>query len=211
MNLYSFFDIEHNSNLNVPSTETIANTLNDIVTPKLSLIGLSNKQKKYIWQGVYNAEGIKPIIRFKYRNLNTAFFVGVNFSFIPSLTQNKKTAHYNYALQVYENSKYFEKGYSIRLWNKSFFRQSLQKFINSNFRKISKFLIRLDSLEANITLAENQFASKKYNYRIYNPELPYVLAHLYHRQGNMVEALKMKTLFLKENEGYDDSIFKGFI
>jgi len=67
MNLYSFFDIEHTSNLNLPDAECIETILNDVVTPKLNSIGLSNKKKKYIWEGEYNEDGIKPIVQFTYR------------------------------------------------------------------------------------------------------------------------------------------------
>ena len=59
MNLYSLLNIEHTSNLDIPSAEKIELILNEILSPQLNKLGYSNKSKKYIWQTEYNPAGIK--------------------------------------------------------------------------------------------------------------------------------------------------------
>jgi len=210
MNVYSLFNIEHTSNINVPNAEKIQTILNEIVTSKLDKLGLDNKAKKYIWQSDYNASGIKKIIQFTYRGTRGGLFVGTNFKFVPSITQNKKLAYYNHKLHLFENGDYFDKNYDISLWNEAFFRKSLKKFMDKNLNKIVDFLNYLDAIESNVILAKRQIKSGKFIYSIQDPDPKYVLVYLYGKLGNFPEANNYRALFLKEQEKAEDIRFIDF-
>ena len=209
MNLYSLLNIEHTSNLNVPNAQKIEVILNEILTSRLNKFGLDNKSKKYIWQSEYNSKGIKRIIQFTYRGTTGNFFVGTNFKFVPSITQNKTLTFYNHKLHVFENSSYFEEDFSISLWNENFFRKSLKKYLDKNLTKILDFLKDLDSIESNIELAERQMKSDKFHYEIQDPNPKYVLVYLHNELGNINESNEMKTLYLKKFTDFNNSIFKN--
>lgn len=208
MNLYSLLNIEHTSNLDIPSAEKIELILNEILSPQLNKLGYSNKSKKYIWQTEYNPAGIKKIIQFTYRGTTGNFFVGTNFRFIPFITQNKKLAFYNHKLHALESSSFFD-DMPISLWNETFFRKSLKKYLDKNLPSILTFLNNLETLGSNIGLVERQLNSGKFHYAIQDPNLKYVLAYLYNELGNIDDSKRMKTMFLKEFTDFGSQIFKN--
>ncbi len=209
MNIYSLLNIEHLSNFNPLNAQQIEGILNDTISPELKKVGLDNKSKKYIWQSEYNSEGIKKIIQFSYRGTRGNFFVGTNFKFVPFLTQNKNLRYYNYKFQLFEDSEYFDTINTISLWNEKFFVKSLKKYIDKNFRKKVDFLNSLDTLEANIKLAEEQIDSIQFQYKTHHPSPKYIMVYLQEKQGNYAEANKFKELFLKEEGHSNDPIFKN--
>ncbi len=202
MNFYSLFNIEHLSNLNVPSTEKIESILNELLTPKLNQLGLSNSAKKYIWQSDYNSNGIKSIVRFSYRGTRGNLFVGTNCKFAPSITKNNELVYYNHKLHVFENSAFFDEGISISLWNDSFFKKSLKKYLDENLDKITHFIETLNSFEENISLLQRQLKSDKFQYKMQYPNPAFVLIYLYQKVGDNCSAKKIKEELILSNPDY---------
>jgi hypothetical protein len=170
--------------------------------------GLDNSSKKYIWQGDYNEQGIKPIIQFSYRGLNGSFWIGINFKFIPFITRYKALRFYSYNPHLFESKSYFDRKINISLWNENFFRKSLQKYFDKNLEDIIHFLKRLNSVEANIEMAKRQIESDSYVYRHRFPDQEFVLIHLLNKVHQTENIERLKTIFLDKNKDYDNSIFR---
>src|SRR5690554_783828 len=91
MNIFNFFNIQNNSNLNIPKVDLVKKLLNEIITPFMNELGLNNWNKNYIWSSDYNSEGIKHIFYYTYGNkLSGTFQFGNNFNFIPSIDNKSR-------------------------------------------------------------------------------------------------------------------------
>ncbi|WP_296381937.1 hypothetical protein [Winogradskyella sp.] len=193
----------------MPNAQRIEVILNEVITSKLQDFGLDNQSKKYIWQSQFNEFGIKQILQFTYRGITGSFWFGTNFKFIPFLTENKSLRHYSYKAHLFESKSYFDDENQISLWNERFFRKSLSNYIDKNLTKVLDFLYNLNTIESNITFAQKQINSEEFHYKLRDPNLKYVLAYLFDKQGSFNEAKKMKTSFLEDNKDYDDSVFRS--
>ncbi|WP_299678724.1 hypothetical protein [uncultured Dokdonia sp.] len=205
MKIFDLLCFEHHSNLNVPNASIIEEILNEIITPELEKIGLTNKKYKYKWSSDYNVNGIKTSVRFHYRGLSAGFTIGQSFKCIPS---TKILKYPKDKFHLFEHVDFFNTNKKLSLWNRKIFEIGLKKFISKDLKKIRKHIVSCDSIQKNIDIALRQINSTRSEYEIHDPDQKYVLAFLYATLGDKEKAQNtMKEYAIEKNLVHND-LFK---
>jgi|GEM_PF-2618874 len=198
MNIFNFFNIQNNSNLNIPKVDLVKKLLNEIITPFMNELGLNNWNKNYIWSSDYNSEGIKHIFYYTYGNkLSGTFQFGNNFNFIPSIDNKIRVIINKDELQLFERNKHWhlsfekkvEKEFYVSHWNEYFLRKSLKKMLDIEKNNIEKWFVQNNDLYQNIDTAINQINTGG-AYDLNSPNQKFILAFLYAKIGKLDIGIK---------------------
>lgn len=208
MNLYNFFNLKHSSNLATPNAETIKQILNDVASPVFKKMQLSNEKNVYRWCSDYNAEGVQTIIQFKYRATSANFLIGTNFKFMPVINKYGKLVFKKNQLQLYISANStIDTTNEISIWNEKFFKQSLQKYLAINSKKIQKYLASSQSIQQNIAITTQQLKSSDSAYKIRELPLHYTLSFLHAKLGQKEKAIQLMHDHLATGEKVPENIF----
>ena len=180
----------------------------EVVSPRLSKIGLNNWNGKYIWFSDYNDEGIKHVVEYNVlKGFGGCFSFGNCFDCVPTISGKKLVNHrtdkstkiiYFQRLEGWQES--YEKNKLINpdrisTVNEQKFRDSLELVLFNNVPKIKNWFDNKTTLEQNITglLYDVNNPAFEIGQRIISSE--YILAFLYKQKGD----LKSAEFWLKEH------------
>lgn len=178
--------------------------LNQIITPKLSTLGL-RWRGDCCWigesvNGIRNIVNYSFITRGRFRGL-LAWGVALDFLPLPSgnrfiynRTEKSAKLHLFEWPEGYIDSfrgKPFVDGYGITSHRRDLAAETINQVIESELARIESFFKKASSIEGLIEIAEGQYFNNDSFGQMHSPHPSYVLSFLYAKNNRLDEALKM--------------------
>ncbi len=180
----------------------------EVVSPRLTKIGLKNWNGKYTWFSDFNDEGIKHVVEYNVlKGFGGSFSFGNCFDCVPTISGRKLINHRTekstkiiYFKRLEDLQESFAKNNPINpdkisTINEHKFRKSLERVLFTNIPKIKNWFNEKTTMEENISglLEDIKNPTFEIGQRIISSE--YILAFLYRKQGN----IKSAEFWLKEH------------
>ena len=176
--------------------------LNEIITPRMKVLGLNKYDGGYTWFNDFNEEGIKKVFHYNLMKGETGTFTyGSCFEFVPTYTntatiKNHKTDK-STQLHLFERTEGWRKSFEgekftdkTSHWGETEARKTIFDLIERYAPIMEAWWENNSTVEQNINTANYQI-EKGRGYRVNHPKQNYIKAFLIGKIGNKDEAVEL--------------------
>lgn len=186
-------------------------SLNKVITPRLSNIGL-NSHSDYLWLSK-SANSTRKVFKYNLLKGNQGTFTwGACFDFIPTVSGNTLKFHRTekgIVMHLFEWTDEYASSFDggkldgggISHWDANKLGKSIDRLLDKHENKMIDFFAGTSSIEKSITTTEKQIHDQK-RYNLHSPDPKYILPFLLARNNQVEEGL----LALKELTYLDDDL-----
>jgi len=178
--------------------KTLRTSLNEVVSPRLSKIGLSF-HNDYLWFGK-STDSIRKVFQYSLLKGDQATFAwGVCFDFIPTISGNTLKFHRtekSVMLQLFEWTDEYANSFSggkldggvISHGDANKLGRSIDRLLDKYESKMAAFYEEASTIEKSITIAERQIQDQK-SYNLHSPSPKYILSFLLARNQQIEKGI----------------------